>query len=126
LHIDAVRAPEQESKVIEQLGSQQTFSLGCIDGRNIWIADLDALHKVVASVVAKIGAARLQLGPSCSLLHVPYDTADEGKLDPQVLSWLSFAQQKVEELVLLSKGPEAAPEDFAANRQQHQDRIAAE
>jgi 5-methyltetrahydropteroyltriglutamate--homocysteine methyltransferase len=126
LHIDAVRASGQVAAVVERLQPQQTLSLGCVDGRNIWIADLDALHTMVASVVEKIEAARLQLAPSCSLLHVPYDTADEGKLDPQVLSWLSFAQQKVEELVLLAKGPEAAPEAFAANRRHHQDRIAAE
>ncbi len=126
LHIDAVRAPGQVDAVVDKLQPQQTLSLGCVDGRNIWIADLDALHSMVAPVVAKIGAARLQLAPSCSLLHVPYDTADEGKLDPHVRSWLSFAQQKVEELVLLAKGPEAAAAAFAENRSRHADRTAAE
>ena len=126
LHIDAVRAPEQVAAVVGKLQSQQTLSLGCIDGRNIWIADLDALHNMIASVVAKIGAARLQLAPSCSLLHVPYDTADEDKLDLRVRSWLSFAQQKAEELVHLAKGPEAAAAAFAENRLRHQDRLAAE
>ncbi len=126
LHIDAVRAPGQVAGVVDRLQPQQVLSLGCIDGRNIWIADLEASHKVIASVVAKIGVERLQLAPSCSLLHVPYDTADEGKLDPRVLSWLSFAQQKVEELVQLAKGPEAAADAFADNCKRHQDRIAAE
>ncbi len=126
LHIDAVRAPGQVAQVVERLQPQQTLSLGCIDGRNIWIADLDALHKMVASVVAKIGAERLQLAPSCSLLHVPYDAADENKLDPRVRSWLSFAQQKIEELVLLAKGPEVAADAFADNRRHHEDRVAAE
>jgi 5-methyltetrahydropteroyltriglutamate--homocysteine methyltransferase len=126
LHIDAIRAPGQVAEVVERLQPQQTLSLGCIDGRNIWIADLDALHGMVAPIVAKIGAARLQLAPSCSLLHVPYDTADEDKLDPRVLSWLSFAQQKVEELVLLAKGPKAAADAFAANRRHHEDRTVAE
>lgn len=126
LHIDAVRAPDQVDAVVERLQPQQTLSLGSVDGRNIWLADLDASHKVIASVVAKIGAERLQLAPSCSLLHVPYDTADEGKLDPRVRSWLSFAQQKVEELVQLAKGPEAKADAFAANRHHHEDRIAAE
>jgi 5-methyltetrahydropteroyltriglutamate--homocysteine methyltransferase len=126
LHIDVVRAPGQTAAVVDKLQPQQTLSLGCIDGRNIWLADLDALHRAIAPVVAKIGAERLQLAPSCSLLHVPYDTADEDKLDPRVRSWLSFAQQKVEELVLLSKGPEAAPAAFAENRRRHQDRLAAE
>ncbi|HZY72045.1 MAG TPA: 5-methyltetrahydropteroyltriglutamate--homocysteine S-methyltransferase [Edaphobacter sp.] len=126
LHIDVVRAPGQTAAVVDKLQPQQTLSLGCIDGRNIWLADLDALHRAIAPVIAKIGAERLQLAPSCSLLHVPYDTADEDKLDPRVRSWLSFAQQKVEELVLLAKGPEAAPAAFAENRSRHQDRLAAE
>ncbi len=126
LHIDAVRAPGQVAAVVNKLQPQQTLSLGCVDGRNIWIADLDALHDMIASLVAKIGAARLQLAPSCSLLHVPYDTADEGKLDSHVRSWLSFAQQKVEELVLLAKGPEVVADAFASNRSRHADRTAAE
>lgn len=126
LHIDAVRAPGQVSSVVDQLRPQQTLSLGCVDGRNIWIADLEALHAVVRSVGGKIGADRLQLAPSCSLLHVPYDIADETKLDRRVLGWLSFAQQKIDELVLLAKGPEAGASDFAANRRQQRDRIAAE
>ncbi|MBN9617910.1 MAG: 5-methyltetrahydropteroyltriglutamate--homocysteine S-methyltransferase [Acidobacteriales bacterium 59-55] len=126
LHIDAVRAPGQVAAVVGKLQPRQMLSLGCIDGRNIWIADLDALQKVIAPVIAKIGAERVQLAPSCSLLHVPYDTADEDKLDLRVRSWLSFAQQKVEELVQLAKGPEAAAEVFAENRHRHQDRLAAE
>jgi 5-methyltetrahydropteroyltriglutamate--homocysteine S-methyltransferase len=126
LHVDVVRAPEQVADVVERLQSHQTLSLGCVDGRNIWLADLDALHKVVDSVTAKIREERLQLAPSCSLLHVPYDTADEDKLDPRVLSWLSFAQQKVEELVQLAKGPEVAAVAFAENRRCHEDRRAAE
>jgi 5-methyltetrahydropteroyltriglutamate--homocysteine methyltransferase len=126
LHIDAVRAPSQVAEVVELLQPQQTLSLGCIDGRNIWVADLNALNSMVAPVVAKIGPKRLQLAPSCSLLHVPYDTADEDKLDPRVRSWLSFAQQKIEELVLLAKGSEVAASAFTENRRCHEDRVAAE
>ncbi|GGG73926.1 5-methyltetrahydropteroyltriglutamate--homocysteine S-methyltransferase [Edaphobacter dinghuensis] len=126
LHIDAVRAPKQVAEVVKQLQPTQTLSLGCVDGRNIWLADLNALQSVVTSVTAKIGAERLQLAPSCSLLHVPYDTADEDKLDPRVLSWLSFAKQKVEELVQLAQGPEVAATAFADNRRRHEDRLAAD
>jgi 5-methyltetrahydropteroyltriglutamate--homocysteine methyltransferase len=126
LHVDVVRAPDQLSDVVEQLQSHQALSLGCVDGRNIWLADLDALHTIAAAVISKIGTERLQLAPSCSLLHVPYDTADEDKLDPRVLSWLSFAQQKMEELVQLAKGPEIAGAAFAENRRRHEDRLSAE
>jgi 5-methyltetrahydropteroyltriglutamate--homocysteine methyltransferase len=44
----------------------------------------------------------VQIAPSCSLLHVPVDLNLETKLNPEVASWLSFAVQKIEELVTLS------------------------
>lgn len=126
LHIDTVRAPQHLINVVARLQPQQTLSIGCIDGRNIWSADLDGLYQMIAPVLAKLGSDRVQLAPSCSLLHVPHDTADEDKLDKRVLGWLSFAQQKVKELVQLARGPEAAAGTFASNRRLHEDRRAAE
>ena len=49
------------------------LSLGVIDGRNIWRADLPALLDRLEPIVAKRGADRVQIAPSCSLLHVPVD-----------------------------------------------------
>jgi 5-methyltetrahydropteroyltriglutamate--homocysteine methyltransferase len=43
-----------------------------------------------------------------------------------VCGWLSFAQQKIEELAVLAKGEEKAAEAFAENRRRHNDRVAAE
>ncbi|MEO6802781.1 MAG: 5-methyltetrahydropteroyltriglutamate--homocysteine S-methyltransferase, partial [Granulicella sp.] len=126
LHIDAVRAPQEVAAVAEKLAPGQTLSLGCVDGRNIWLADLAALRKVIAPLAEKLGANRLQLAPSCSLLHVPYDTAHEETVDRRLHSWLSFARQKVDELVWLANGPEAAAEAYAENRRRHEDRLAAE
>jgi 5-methyltetrahydropteroyltriglutamate--homocysteine methyltransferase len=126
IHIDAVRAPEQVLDVVKQLGDERVLSLGCVDGRNIWLADLHALQGVVRKVLEELPANRLQLAPSCSLQHVPYDTAAEHRLDARVYSWLSFAQQKIEELALLAKGEENAAEAFAENQRRHDDRVAAE
>lgn len=44
------------------------------------------------------------VSPSCSLLHVPLDTAAERNLDPQVRRWLAFARQKIDEVVILGRG----------------------
>ena len=52
-------------------------------------------------VVAKLGKDRVQIAPSCSLLHVPIDLALETGLDPEVKSWLAFSVQKIEELATL-------------------------
>ncbi len=72
LHLDLVRAPEQ----LDGLGSlpkDRVLSLGVIDGRNIWRADLSRILDRLEPVVARLGGDRVQLAPSCSLLHVPID-----------------------------------------------------
>jgi 5-methyltetrahydropteroyltriglutamate--homocysteine methyltransferase len=52
---------------------------------------------LLEKIVARRGTERLWLAPSCSLLHVPIDATQERQSLPQ-LRWLSFAQQKLEEL----------------------------
>ena len=126
LHIDLVRAPEQLSAVVAKLGEQQVLSLGLIEGRNIWLADLEALEKIVTETTTKLGADRVLISTSCSLLHTPYTTEDEHLLDPRIKSWLSFSEQKLHELAALAQGSQAAAEIFADNRKRHQDRLAAE
>ena len=77
------------------------LSLGVIDGRNIWRADLSRVLDRLEPVIAKLGKDRVQIAPSCSLLHVPIDLALETGLDPEVKSWLAFSVQKIEELAAL-------------------------
>jgi 5-methyltetrahydropteroyltriglutamate--homocysteine methyltransferase len=100
IHLDLVRAPEQ----IDGLGDfpdDRVLSLGVIDGRNIWRADLSRLLERLEPVVAKLGRDRVQIAPSCSLLHVPIDLALETRLDAEIKSWLAFSVQKLEELATL-------------------------
>lgn len=105
LHIDAVRAPEQLATVAESLAGEQIFSVGIIDGRNIWRSDLRAALESLAPIHEAL-QERLWLAPSCSLLHVPVDLAQEDELDTELKSWLAFAQQKLEELQLLQQALE--------------------
>lgn len=130
LHIDIVRAPEQVADVLEALQPHQVLSLGCVDGRNIWLSDLSATGKQIQSIAARLGNHRLQIAPSCSLLHVPYDTASETALDPRLRSWLSFAQQKMQELAMLALGSEPESEAALASLARHaaalKDRAQAE
>jgi len=103
LHIDLVRAPEQLDKVVVAAPKGLTLSLGAIDGRNIWRADLSALLDRLEPAVAKLGPDRVQIAPSCSLLHVPIDLELETGLDSDVKSWLAFSVQKIAELATLGK-----------------------
>ena len=61
----------------ESCRKDRVLSLGVIDGRNIWRADLAAILDRLEPVVAKLGSDRVQIAPSCSLLHVPIDLASK-------------------------------------------------
>jgi 5-methyltetrahydropteroyltriglutamate--homocysteine methyltransferase len=98
VHIDVVRAPEQLDAVLETFPRDRLLSLGVIDGRNVWHADLDRVLVLVRRAHQRVGGERLQLAPSCSLLHVPIDAALEAALPKDLHAWLAFARQKIEEL----------------------------
>jgi 5-methyltetrahydropteroyltriglutamate--homocysteine methyltransferase len=100
LHIDAVRAPEDLVGVLDALPSYKVLSLGVVDGRNIWRADLDAAQAVLCRALDK-HQGEVWIAPSCSLLHVPYSLVAEDKLDVQIKPWLAFAVEKLDELRLL-------------------------
>jgi 5-methyltetrahydropteroyltriglutamate--homocysteine methyltransferase len=101
LHLDLIRAPEQLEAVAAEAPEGLVLSLGVIDGRNIWRANLPALLDRLEPVVAKRGTDHVQIAPSCSLLHVPIDVSLETDLDEEVKSWLAFSVQKMGELAVL-------------------------
>lgn len=100
LHLDLVRAPEQLDTVLSKAHPDLLLSLGVIDGRNIWRADLNAILDRLEPIAAK---RDIIIAPSCSLLHTPIDLERETTLDPEVKSWLAFAVQKIAELSTLAK-----------------------
>ncbi|WP_041345181.1 5-methyltetrahydropteroyltriglutamate--homocysteine S-methyltransferase [Nitrobacter winogradskyi] len=103
LHIDLARAPDQLEAVAAKAPHDLILSLGVIDGRNIWRANLPALLDRLEPVVSERGADRVQIAPSCSLLHVPIDVSLETDLDAELKSWLAFSVQKMGELATLGE-----------------------
>lgn len=101
LHIDAINARDEVSKVIDWLPCHKILSIGVIDGRNIWKTDLVKTLDWLEPIYQRLNN-RLWLAPSCSLQHVPVDLVQETALEPEVKSWLAFADQKIEELNLLA------------------------
>ncbi|MEO9336481.1 5-methyltetrahydropteroyltriglutamate--homocysteine S-methyltransferase [Mesorhizobium sp. SB112] len=107
LHVDLVRAPQQVDVLIEQAPVDLVLSLGIIDGRNIWRSDLAGLYKSVKRVVEACGSDKVQIAPSCSLLHVPIDLELETALDEELVTWLAFAVQKLDEIGSIAKAFDA-------------------
>ena len=106
LHIDLVRNPEQLSTVLATIPANLILSIGVVDGRNIWKNDFRASLRLIETAKEKIGANRLIISPSCSLIHSPCDLdleTNEATLTPEIKQWLSFAKQKVEEIVTLKQ-----------------------
>lgn len=119
LHVDLVRAPEQLEHVLTNIPSTLMLSLGVVDGRNIWKTDLERALRLVDRTASAVGADRILLAPSCSLVHSPADLDEEKHLDAELRNWLAFAKQKLEEVVALesalSKGRDTVREFLEAN-----------
>lgn len=103
LHIDLVRAPEQLDAVLAAWPRDRWLSLGLVDGRNIWRADLRDALALAKRAVAEGFGKRLMVAPSCSLLHVPHSLKLEMSLDPALKRRLAFANEKLAEVALLAK-----------------------
>ncbi len=110
LHIDLVRGLEQLDCVLKVLPQGHQLSLGLVDGRNVWRTHLDNALVLARHACASVGEGKLWLAPSCSLQHVPVDLDHEKALPKDLLSWLSFAKQKVAELRLLADALDGKPE----------------
>jgi 5-methyltetrahydropteroyltriglutamate--homocysteine methyltransferase len=108
LHLDLVRCPSQIDDVLASdfPSSKTNLSLGVVDGRNIWKNDFQDSLSIIKKAVDAIGADRVWIAPSCSLIHCPCDLTfetDEKSLRPEVKDWLAFAKQKINEVVTLKQ-----------------------
>ncbi len=100
VHIDTVNALDEVPSLLSNIGGEKVVSLGVINGRNIWKTDLNKVLDFLEPIAQQLGD-RLWLAPSCSLLHVPVDLDSEQTLDDEIVNWLAFAKQKLQELYLL-------------------------
>ena len=87
-------------------GKDTTLVAGLIDGRNVWAANL----RDKAAILSELGAA--SVSTSTSLQHVPHTLNAEKNLPVEVAPWLSFADEKIEEIKALVAGESEAPEAF--------------
>lgn len=138
IHIDAVRAPEQLKAFADVWPTNKVLSVGLIDGRNVWRANLNQVIDILEPIKSKFDN-NLWIAPSCSLLHSPQDLAIEDKLNTEIKSWMAFAAQKLVELgtikQALAHGKDSVKEaiiasdnaaaDRATNKLIHNDAVKA-
>jgi 5-methyltetrahydropteroyltriglutamate--homocysteine methyltransferase len=103
LHIDLDRAPGQLDDVIAAVKSTSLIlSLGVVSGRNIWKNDFQASIKLGQKAIDALGADRVIIATSSSLLHTPVTLASENKLTPEQKDWFSFALEKAAEVSVIA------------------------
>ncbi|EOG8302310.1 5-methyltetrahydropteroyltriglutamate--homocysteine S-methyltransferase [Yersinia enterocolitica] len=107
LHVDVVAGQDDIAELNAILPQEWLLSLGVINGRNVWRADLSHWFERLQPLV---NSRPLWLGSSCSLLHSPIDLSEETRLDAEVKSWFAFALQKCAELALLTQALNAPSE----------------
>ncbi len=83
--------------------SDKVLIAGVVDGRNVWINDIEKSVKLLENISKEIPKQKIIPSTSCSLLHVPFTIKYEKRLDNKIKSMLSFAVEKLEELNLISK-----------------------
>jgi 5-methyltetrahydropteroyltriglutamate--homocysteine methyltransferase len=111
LHLDLVRAPEQLVPALGYAPASLTLSLGLVDGRNVWRCNLRHALRLLRVAAEKLGQERIEIAPSCSLLHVPVDLEQEHELDPELRSWMAFAKEKLEEVHFLAEAIQAPSQE---------------
>lgn len=88
--------------LLKQYGfpSDKQLGVGIVDARNIWklhpepvLSTLEAIQSITSNI---------SLHPSASLQFVPYDAQRETKLPEPLRNLLSFAEQKLEEVMILA------------------------
>ncbi|MBT0904323.1 cobalamin-independent methioninesynthase [Streptococcus infantarius subsp. infantarius] len=100
--LDFVHGLDENLEAVEAgyFENKEVFA-GVVDGRNIWATDFEKRSELLEKLQAKVG--NLVIQPSCSLLHVPVTTKNETDLDPVLKNGLAFADEKLQELELLSQ-----------------------
>jgi 5-methyltetrahydropteroyltriglutamate--homocysteine methyltransferase len=98
LHLDVTNSGKEIGDFIAKMGQEKILSLGVIHGRNIWRNDHQKSLEIIRQATSLLGEDRVWLAPSCSLMFVPHSLRFEQKLNPEIKSWLAFAEEKLAEL----------------------------
>lgn len=98
--------------------ADKRLGVGLVDARNVWkvrpqatLSTLEAIQNI---------APNISLHPSASLQFVPYDAKRETKLPEPLRNVLSFAEQKLEEVVVLANAFSGNDPDDRLAAWQHQ------
>jgi 5-methyltetrahydropteroyltriglutamate--homocysteine methyltransferase len=119
--IDLVRAPAQWDLVLNAnaVPADKIVVAGVVNGRNVWASDLNEILEKLTRARAALGD-RLWIGPSCSLLHLPYTITVENGIDDELRSWVCFAEERLAELGTLKRALDGGRDSVAIGLETNQ------
>lgn len=100
ISLDLTRGRNLDWLQREGFPSDKRLGVGIVDARNIWKIRSEPVLSTLQAIQAI--TTNISLHPSASLQFVPYDATRETKLPEPLRNVLSFAEQKLEEVVLLA------------------------
>src|SRR5690625_4537840 len=102
--IDFIHGNSLEQLKTYGFPKDKVLAAGVINGRNVWRANLEEKYTLLETIKQFVAGEQLIIQGSSSLLHVPVTKTLEESLDPIILGGLSFADEKLTEIVTLAKG----------------------
>jgi len=103
LGLDFVAGSENLQALESIATNKKKLIAGVVDGRNIWKNDFEATLALLEKISAVVPKDNIIISSSCSLLHVPYSLEYEVEMEREIKSWLSYANEKIIEVNILSK-----------------------
>ncbi|WP_226526758.1 5-methyltetrahydropteroyltriglutamate--homocysteine S-methyltransferase [Metabacillus niabensis] len=103
--LDFVHDGGHHLKALKSFGfpSDKVLAAGVVNGRNIWRCNLEEQLSLLTEISEFVSNDRLIVQPSSSLLHVPVTVKSEEALDLVLKNALSFADEKINEVIVLTK-----------------------
>lgn len=120
--LDFVRTPDNLARLeSDGFPAGKVLGAGVVNGRNVWCANLSDTLTLLERIAERVDCARIWVQPSCSLLHLPHDAGLETSLHQDIRPILAFAEQRVEEIVTLTRGLNEGREAIAAELEANAD-----
>ncbi|MEK5431655.1 5-methyltetrahydropteroyltriglutamate--homocysteine S-methyltransferase [Lysinibacillus sp. FSL R7-0073] len=104
--LDFVHGYKGNMESLRQFGFPQdkVLAIGIVNGRDIWRSNLAEANATIQAIEKLCDAKELWIQPSSNLQHVPISTSlEKKKLDPVLKQALAFADEKIEEIIDLTK-----------------------
>jgi len=103
--LDFLRSPANR-ELLNRHGfpMNKVLGAGVVNGRNVWRTNLVEGLELLEEIAEHVAVDQIWVQPSCSLLHLPHDVRLETHLPAEIKALLAFAEQRLQEVVTLTRG----------------------